>query len=67
MTTIPEPKYKVKKTTLEEIDKRDRHEKGLCYLSDGTAYRPRPQGIIHLNGSAARHDRHWPANGSTHW
>ena len=47
MTTIPDPTYKVKKVTLQEIDKRDKLKKGLYYLSDGTAYRPRPQRIIH--------------------
>ena len=65
---IPEPKYIVETVTLEEIDKRDEHNRiksGLLYGSR-SAYRW-PE--WHLNGPASRDHPSggWPANSATRW
>ena len=70
---IPEPKYKVETVTLEEIDKRDEHNRlkaGLLYGSR-SAYRLHSRNIragnVHMNGVSAAPTPHWPANSATRW
>ena len=68
MTTIPDPTYKVKKVTLEEINKRDKIKAALIY-GPRASYRP---SNVHINGAAAADPANhpsggWPASGSTHW
>lgn len=72
MTTIPDPTYKVKKVTLEEIEKRDKIKAALIYgprASYRASYRP---SNVHMNGATAADPANhpsgnWPASGSTRW